>query len=121
MNKEKQKRLEAAGFRVGDAADFLGLADDERRLVELRLAVSKAVRARREKAGVTQQELAVKVKSSQSRIAKIESAAPGVSLDLSLRALFAAGGELTDLIAPGQPRNRSTRTVGKKRRKVDVR
>ena len=24
MNKEKQKRLEAAGFRVGDAGDFLG-------------------------------------------------------------------------------------------------
>lgn len=83
MNKKTRKRLEAAGFRIGDAEDFLGLTEEERRLVELRLAVSRAVRTQRVKHGVTQQQLASKLKSSQSRVAKIESAAADVSLDLS--------------------------------------
>ena len=111
MDKEMQKRLEAAGFRVGDAGDFLGLTDAERRLVELRLAVSRAVRKAREKAGVTQQQLATLLKSSQSRIAKIEAAAPDVSLDLSIRALFAAGGELADLVKIRRPRKQRARAT----------
>jgi ribosome-binding protein aMBF1 (putative translation factor) len=97
MDKAVRARLEAAGFRVGDAEDFLGLTDEERRLVELRLAVSRAVRRLRLKHGLTQQQLAAKLKSSQSRVAKIEAAAAGVSLDLAFQALFAAGGELADL------------------------
>src|SRR6516162_11394028 len=97
MNVEKRKALEAAGWRFGDGADFLGLSEEERRLVELRLGVSRKVRELREKNGVTQQGLASKMKSSQSRIAKIEAAAADVSLDLSIRALFAVGGKLTDL------------------------
>ncbi len=106
MDKEIQKRLEVAGFRVGDAGDFLGLTDAERCLVELRLDVGRAVRNAREKAGVTQQQLATKMQTSQSRIAKIEAAAPGVSLDLSLKAFFTAGGELSELIRMGRPRKR---------------
>ena len=98
MDKATRERLEAAGFRVGDAEDFLGLTDEERRLVELRLAVSRAVRRQREKLGVTQQQLAARLKSSQSRVAKIEAGAADVSLDLSFRALFAAGGGLADLV-----------------------
>src|SRR5947209_7805278 len=97
MNKETRGRLEAAGFRVGDAEDFLGLNEEERRLVELRLAASRAVRRRREALGATQQELARKLRSSQSRVAKIEAGAADVSLDLLFRALFAAGGGLADL------------------------
>ncbi|HVS37411.1 MAG TPA: helix-turn-helix transcriptional regulator [Gemmataceae bacterium] len=99
MDKETRGRLEAAGFRVGDAEDFLGLTDEERRLVELRLAASRAVRRRREERGVTQLELARKLKSSQSRVAKIEAGAADVSLDLLIRALFVAGGEVADLAA----------------------
>jgi hypothetical protein len=52
MNVEKRKALEAAGWRVGDAAEFLGLSDEERRLVELRLAVSRKVRELRVKNGL---------------------------------------------------------------------
>lgn len=104
MDKATRARLEAAGFRVGDAEDFLDLTDEERRLVELRLAVSRAVRRLRRKHGMTQQQLAAKLKSSQSRVAKIEAAAAGVSLDLSFQALFAAGGGLADLAGADQPR-----------------
>jgi transcriptional regulator with XRE-family HTH domain len=48
---------------------------------------------------LSQQELAKRIGSSQSRVAKIESAAEGVSLDLSFRGLFAVGGKLTDVAA----------------------
>lgn len=110
MDKAKRKRLEAAGFRIGDAAEFLGLMEEERRLIELRLAVSRAVRRQREMRGMTQQQLAVKLKSSQSRVAKIEAAAADVSLDLSFRALFAVGGGLMDLLATGSRTKRTKKT-----------
>jgi hypothetical protein len=98
MDKEKRKRLEAAGWAIGDAEDFLGLTEEERQLVELRLAVSRAIRRRREEQHITQKQLAAKLKSSQSRIAKIEAAANDVTLDLSFKALFAAGGRLADVV-----------------------
>ena len=97
MDKKTRDRLTAAGYRICDAEDFLGLTDEERQLVELRLQVSKAVRRRRQERALSQKQLAAKLKSSQSRVAKIEAAAPDVSLDLSFRALFAAGGSWTDL------------------------
>jgi ribosome-binding protein aMBF1 (putative translation factor) len=107
MDKKTRKRLEAAGFRVGDAEDFLELSKEERRLVQLRLAVSRAVRYQRKKHGVTQKQLASKLRSSQSRVAKIEAAAGDVSLDLSIRALFAAGGGVRDLV-------REVRAIGRR-------
>jgi ribosome-binding protein aMBF1 (putative translation factor) len=97
MDLKKRKSLEAAGFRVGDAEDFLGLTEDERALVDLRVAVSRAIRRLREKRRLSQQQLAAKIRSSQSRVAKIEAAAAGVSLDLLFRTLFAVGGKLADL------------------------
>src|SRR5262249_714023 len=97
MNKDKRKALEVAGWRLGDAADFLNLAEEERRLVELRVAVSRKVRELRERHGVTQQGLASKLRSSKSGIPNIEAAAADVALDLSIRALFGVGGKLADL------------------------
>ncbi len=101
MDKKKRKALEAAGFRLGDAEDFLGLTEEERRLVELRVTVSRTVRRLRKKRRLTQQELAGKLGSSQSRVAKLEAGAPDVSLDLLFRCLFAVGGQLADLALTG--------------------
>ena len=97
MNPEKRRALEAAGFVFEDAEDFLELTVEERRLVELRLAVSRAVRARREQQHLTQEQVAKKLKSSQSRVAKLEAGSADVSLDLMFRGLFALGGSLKDL------------------------
>jgi ribosome-binding protein aMBF1 (putative translation factor) len=106
MNREKRKALESAGFRIGDAEEFLGLDEEERRLVELRVSVSRCVRRLRQRRGLTQQQLAAKMKSSQSRIAKIEAAAADVSLDLLFRGLFAVGGRLGDVTDPALRRRR---------------
>lgn len=108
MDKKTRDKLNAAGFRVCDAEDFLELSDEERQLVDLRLRVSRAVRRLRQKCALTQKQLAAKLKSSQSRVAKIEAAAPGVSLDLGIRALFAAGGNWMDLAPPQERRRRTT-------------
>src|SRR4051794_26935547 len=97
MNANKRKKLEAAGFRFGDAEDLLGLTPEERELVDLRVKVSRMVRTLRERQNLTQEELAARIKSSQSRVAKLESGGSDVSLDLMFRGLFAVGGRLADL------------------------
>ena len=102
MDKHTRKAIEAAGCAVTTVREFLDLTDAENELVELRVAISSAVRAKRESAGVTQSQLAERVESSQPRIAKIEAAAPGVSLDLMFRSYFALGGTFADL-AGGKP------------------
>ena len=97
MDAKKRKRLEAAGWRSGTAADFLELSPAESALVEMRLAVSAALRQRRTREGMTQAELAEKLRSSQSRVAKMEAADPSISLDLLLRAFFSTGATKRDL------------------------
>jgi ribosome-binding protein aMBF1 (putative translation factor) len=97
MKEAKRKALEAAGWRVGDAAEFLGLSEQEEQLVALRVALARAVRRRRAAGGLSQHDLAARMKSSQSRVAKIEAGAAGVSLDLMFRGLFAAGGKISDV------------------------
>ena len=97
MNIEKRQALEAAGWVFEDAEEFLELTPEERELVELRLAVSRAVRERRLRLRCTQAEVARLLKTSQPRVAKIEAGAPEVSLDLMFRGLFALGGTMKDV------------------------
>jgi predicted XRE-type DNA-binding protein len=97
MNNAERQALEAARWVLGDAEDFLELTVEERHLVELRVAVSRAVRALRERQNLTQAQVARKLKTSQPRFAKIESGASEVSLDLMFRGLFALGGTLKDV------------------------
>jgi hypothetical protein len=115
MKPEKKKALEEAGFRIGNTEDFLGLTPEESNLVELRLAVSRTVRSRREHMRLTQRQLASRLKSSQSRIAKLEAGAPDVSLDLLFRSLFAVGGRLADIVSTQSPRRYSRQKKKSKR------
>ena len=89
MRKEKRQRLEAAGWRVGSAEEFLALDASEAALVELRLELGRSLRARRTAHGLSQGELARRLGSSQSRVAKMEAADASVSIDLLLRSLLA--------------------------------
>ena len=59
--------------------------------MELRLALSRSVRERRLKLGLSQLDLAARLGSSQSRVAKLEGADPTVSIDLLIRGLLALG------------------------------
>ena len=94
MEPEKRKALEAAGWRFGDAADFLALTDEERQLLDARIEAALAVRRQRQARKLSQKQLASRIKTSQPRIAKLERAAADVSLDQILRAFAAAGGRI---------------------------
>ena len=94
MESEKRKALEEAGWQFGDAADFLGMSEPERQLLDARVEMALAVRRLRESLNLSQKQLAVRIKTSQPRIVKIERAAADVSLDQILRAFTAAGGRI---------------------------
>lgn len=91
MRKSKQARLEKGGWRVGTTQEFLGLSDEEVAFIELKLALSENLRLQRRRRKMSQAEVAEKVRSSQSRIAKMEAGDPSVSVDLLLRTLLAIG------------------------------
>lgn len=93
MKKAKRNRLEGRGWRVGSAAGFLKLSAQEAALVETKLALSGALRAKREARKLTQQQLAQLLNSSQSRVAKMEAGDSSVSVDLLLKGLFALGAD----------------------------
>lgn len=97
MKSTKKARLENAGWRVSDAAEFLGLSAEERRFVELKLALAAGVRQLRERQGLTQAALAKQLRSSQSRVAKMEAADASVSLDLMMRSLLSIGATPRDI------------------------
>jgi DNA-binding XRE family transcriptional regulator len=91
MDSKKKKKLEAKGWVVGDTSDFLQLTAEEARYIELKLALSESLKAERLKLQVTQVELAKMIGSSQSRVAKMESGDPAVTVDLLLKALLTLG------------------------------
>ena len=93
MKKATQRRLEAAGWRVGTVADFLGLSPEEAQFLEMKLALARALRERRLSHGWSQVEVAQRLKSSQSRVAKMEAGDASVSLDLLVRSLLGLGTE----------------------------
>ena len=97
MDREKRTRLQAAGWKVGSAADFLELSPEEALLVDSRARLASALSARRAKQQMTQAELARRIHSSQSRVAKMEAADGSVSLDLLIRSLLALGATRKDL------------------------
>jgi alkylhydroperoxidase/carboxymuconolactone decarboxylase family protein YurZ len=90
MEIEKQQRLAAKGWKIGDTADFLDLTPEELVIVEMRLALSRRLKERR-KALMTQTELAEKMSSSQPRVAMAENGDASVSMELLIRAMLATG------------------------------
>jgi ribosome-binding protein aMBF1 (putative translation factor) len=94
MDASKRKALKAAGWKIGDAADFLEMSAEERQLLDARVEVALAIRRQRKARNLSQKELGSRLKTSQPRIAKIERAASDVSLDQLVRAFTAAGGKM---------------------------
>ena len=97
MNEAKKKRLIERGWKVGSVEEFLQLSPDEAAYVELRLKLSDSLRVQRQKKNLTQVEFAKLVKSSQSRVAKMEAGDSSISLDLLIRSLLALGASNRDL------------------------
>lgn len=97
MRDAKKSRLEAKGWKVGTTKDFLELSDQESVYVELKLRLADSLKIRRRRRRMTQLAFARAVRSSQSRVAKMEAGDPSVSIDLLVRSLLALGASTRDL------------------------
>jgi len=105
MKAEKRKKLEKAGWKVGSTEDFLDLTPEEAAFVEIKLALARDLKRLRQRHNWTQTQVARKINSSQSRVAKMEVADPSVTLDLLVRSLLAMGTstkEVARIIDTGQ-------------------
>jgi len=97
MDNRKKKRLRSAGWKTGNAMDFLGLKRTELAFIELKLGLANAIREGRYRRKITQEQLGRFLGSSQSRVAKMEAADRSVSLDLMVRSLLRMGETPSDV------------------------
>jgi len=126
MYETKRKRLEAKGWHLGSAKEFLALSDQESAYIELKLRLAETLREKRRQRHLGQTDLAKLVRSSQSRVAKMEAANGSVSLDLLIRSLIALGtthpelGRIIARYAPRPPKRPSYRRARSSLAKVKV-
>ncbi len=97
MDEKTRRKLEAAGWKTGDAQDFLELSDAEAAFIEMKLALAEDLRALRKERHLNQTQVARIVGSSQSRVAKMEAADPSVSIDLLIKSLLKLGAARKDV------------------------
>jgi ribosome-binding protein aMBF1 (putative translation factor) len=97
MRKAKQDRLEKKGWKVGSVDEFLDLSPEESAYIEIKLRLSDNLRKRRTRKKLSQKQLAALIKSSQSRVAKMEGGDPTVSIDLLVKTLLVLGASDQDL------------------------
>ena len=110
MDKRKSAKLKAAGWTVGTPREFLRLSDEETAFVEFKLALSKTLQALRVGQELSQVDVAKRLQSSQSRVAKMEASDPSVSIDLLVRSLFKLGAQPGDIAKALRPRRRVAAT-----------
>ena len=106
MRDAKRRRLEAKGWKFGSAQEFLRLSAEEAAYIDLKARLAIGLRERRRRRSLTQADLAHRLQSSQSRIAKMEAGDPSVSLDLLVRSLLVLGTsrrELSRIISARSP------------------
>jgi len=97
MRQNKRKALEAKGWKLGSAQEFLELSEEELALIELKIALGTALKQRRQMKRLTQKAAAKAISSSQSRFAKMESGDPSVSIDLLVKSMFTLGASRKDV------------------------
>jgi plasmid maintenance system antidote protein VapI len=91
MNKFARDSLKNHGYKIGDASEFLNLTDEESAFVEMKVSLAQFLLEKRKDNHLTQIEFAKLIRSSQSRVAKMEKGEPSVTIDLILRSLIALG------------------------------
>src|SRR5260370_32856736 len=91
VREEKRRRLEAKGWKIGTAQEFLRLSPEEAAYIDLKVRLAIGLRERRRRRSLTQADLAKRLQSSQSRIAKMHACDPSVSFDLLIRSLLILG------------------------------
>jgi DNA-binding transcriptional regulator YiaG len=86
------------GWVEGTAQEFLGLTQADHEYLETKLVLSLRLRRLRARHKLSQTALAARLRTSQSRVAKMEASDPSVTIDLLLNALFQLGATSDQLI-----------------------
>lgn len=97
MKNNKKKKLEANGWKIGSADDFLGLSREESEFIRLKISLARHLKIKRLNKNYSQMEFAKQIKSSQSRVAKMERGDPSVSMDLLIHSLLTLGATRKEL------------------------
>ena len=97
MKQAKRNKLEARGWKIGSAADFLELTPEEEAFIEMKASLSHSLKDLRKRKRMSQVALAKLIKTSQSRVAKMEAGSSSVSIDLLIKSLLALGASQKDL------------------------
>ncbi len=90
-DRSEKSKAENSEWVEGSVQNFLSLSDAEMELIETRLAASRLLKAVRQQQKLTQEAVAAKLHTSQSRLAKMEAGDSSVSLDLLFKSLFSLG------------------------------
>ena len=98
MKLDKKRRLEADGWKETTVRELLNLSAADAQYIETKLTLSRRLRQSREPRNLTQTRAASLIKTSQSRLARMEAGDPSVSLELLIRGLFALGATWKDLV-----------------------
>lgn len=99
MNAEKMKRIKAAGYKVTTADEWLGLTPEESLLVDIRLALAEQLEEVRKEKGISQAQLAAKMGTKQSGIARMVNRPETSSMDNLVKGLIALGVPISKIAA----------------------
>ena len=99
MKEAKKKILDANGYEVTDSADWLGLSKEEAQLVEMRVALALELERVRKAKGITQAELARRVGTKQSGVARMLNNPDTSTMDNLIKGLIAMGEPISNIAA----------------------
>lgn len=99
MTEKKKKMLEANGYRVVDSADWLGLSNEEAQIVDMRVALAQELERVRKAKGITQAELARRVGTKQSGVARMINNPDTSTMDNLIKGLIALGEPISKIAA----------------------
>ena len=91
MDTKKRKHLEAAGYQITDSAEWLGLTPQEQAIVNMRVNFALEIERVRKASNITQQELADKIGTRQSGVARMLNNPTTATIDSLIKTLLALG------------------------------
>ena len=93
------KRIKAAGYKVTTADEWLGLTPEESQLVDIRLALAEQLEEVRKEKGISQAQLAARMGTKQSGIARMVNRPETSSMDNLVKGLIALGVPISKIAA----------------------
>lgn len=99
MTEAKKKILAENGYRLTDSAEWLGLSREESQLIDMRVALAQELERVRKAKGMTQAELAKRIGTKQSGVARMINTPEASTMDNLVKSLIALGEPVSKIAA----------------------